>query len=123
VANWIVDQSIEGGSDSGYYRDSNNVLQSYSGSIAPGDDTPGSAFLQQVAGQKQLFWIDDPGRAITRGGYPIDSGTYKLNLVSMICSTKYTGMCLDNQWYVKLVIKSPGILDLTNSIAGPGTAP
>ncbi|HLK03908.1 MAG TPA: hypothetical protein VKT53_05665 [Candidatus Acidoferrum sp.] len=129
ATNYTVSQGIAGLSK-GFYRASNGSLQSFSASDnkpAP-QDSPPSAVLQQVTGQKVIFWLDAPGRGTiyadpnnSANTGPIDSMTQVKNFTSSICSKTSSGTCWSVNWYTKIVVKSGGILDTTNSSAGLGS--
>jgi hypothetical protein len=121
ASEWTVHQSYTGRSK-GYYKDSNGVLQSFDDSLNVSDDGPSSSFLQQPSGQEKIYWIDGPGYRYTRSGYSIDSMTQVQNFTTQFCSTTTQNDCSSTNWYVKLVVKSGGVLDTTNSQANTGSA-
>jgi hypothetical protein len=106
---------------SGYYRDSNNNLQSFSYQQNVGNDDPGSAFVQQPAGQTTIFWIDAPGHTYKYNGYQIDSMASTEDLTSKVYSTRVAVVCASVSWYVRIVVDPGAVLDTSNSKAGLGS--
>lgn len=123
---WTVNQSIVNGLAKGYYRvPPNGTLQSFSQTISAGPDGPTSPdFLQQTPGNMNIYWIDAPGakQSSVPNGYPVDSLTQVVNFTTKFCSTVVLSDCQSVNWYEKLVVKSGGVLDFTNSNAGLGSA-
>ena len=66
-----------------------------------------------------MIAVTDPNNPANTG--PIDSMTTIKNLTSSICSKTNPNICASVNWYVKIVVKSGGILDTTNSTAGIGS--
>jgi hypothetical protein len=125
AGNYTVSQGLTG-LTKGFYKDTNGNLQPFSTSTnkpAPQDNPPATV-LQRVSGQKAIFWIDAPGRGtLFAQGEPISSMTDVKNFTSSICSTANPNTCYSVQWYIKIVVKSGGVLDTTNSAAGFGSLP
>jgi hypothetical protein len=110
----------------GFYKDSNNNLQSFTctGSISP--DGPNFGYIQRSQGA--IYWIDGSGSSIyynppnpcnTVGSRPIDSMTFAFNFQVKYTQTT-TGYSRTVYHYVKLVVSPGGILDTKNSVANYG---
>jgi len=131
AGNYTVGQGLTG-QTTGLYKASDGSLKSFSTSTnkpVPQDVIP-SAVLQQVAGQKVIFWLDAPGRGTiytdpknSANTGPIDSMTDVKNFTSQICSKNNPANCWPVNWYIKIVVRQGAILDFANSSAGFGTAP
>jgi hypothetical protein len=123
AAKYTVSQGVTG-LTKGFYKDTTGRLQSFStptNSPAPQDNPPAGA-LQQVAGQKMIFWLDAPGRGtLFAQGEPIDSMTQVKNFSSSICVTASPTTCFNVAWYLKIVVKPGAVLDTANSAVGFGS--
>src|SRR5262249_6193278 len=90
---------------------SNGTLKTFSTPTrkpAPQDNPPSGALgaLQQVSGQKVIFWLDAPGRGAiyldpnnSANTGPIDSMTDVKNFTSGICSKANPNVCYSVSWY------------------------
>ena len=105
----------------GNYRDSTG-LHPIDTSISPGPDGPDDKVLQQISGQRTIFYIDSPAVNMTLlPGETVDSDTKVENFTAHFCSI-VTTVCYTQKLYIKLVIKPGGILSLSDSSAGLGMA-
>jgi hypothetical protein len=120
ASKWTPHQSYTG-PVTGYYKDSNGNLHSFSYNQNVSNDDPSSQAVQQPAGQKTIFWIDAPGHYYTYNGYQIDSMTDIEDFTSKVCSKVTTTTCASVAWYLKIVVDAGAVLDTTNSKAGFGS--
>jgi hypothetical protein len=133
AANYTVSQEATGLSKGNYKNQANNgALTSFSTPInsPPPQENPPSAALQQIAGQKVIFWLDAPGRGTIytdpntpANTGPIDSMTSVKNFTSSVCSKANPSNCYTVNWYLKLVVNSGGTLDTVNSTVNFGSLP
>jgi len=125
ASNWTVAQSVQY-KQKGFYKDTNNNLQSFSCSGSNPSDGPNSNAIQRS--QNTIYWIDGPGSSIyynpsdpcgAVGSRPIDSMTYVANF-QVVYSHTTTSFSRTVYHYVKIVVSSGGTLDRTNSTAAYG---
>jgi hypothetical protein len=121
AASWTVGQ-VGVGRAKGFTVNPSGPPLSFDEPLSFPDDAPAPAFLQQIPGQKTIFWIDAPGHRITHTSIPIDSMTEVENFTSTVCSTIVTNSCFSVNWFLKLVVDASGRLDFSSSAAGMGTA-
>lgn len=104
----------------GNTKDSSGTLQAFDVTEPTEMDNPNSVFVQQTSGQKNIFWLDDPGFEKTWNGQAVDSVTEVMNFASSVCSTKVPSLCGSYNWHIKLIVKPGAVLDTANSDAGQG---
>jgi hypothetical protein len=121
ASKWLAKQSMTL-RKKGFWSDLGDNLHSFDISENHPKDGPESFALQQPAGQKTIFWIDDPGHGKSLSFLKaIDSITQIQNFTSTICSKQNASVCINVQWFVKLVVKPGEKLDRQQSKAGLGT--
>jgi hypothetical protein len=127
---WIISQTLDSGRSKGIDI-INNVPTPFdrpippcpeTGDVPPCPDGPVRVNLQQVLGQRNIFYIDAPGPYsffaplnLTR-----DSVTSVQNFTVHLKRLGETRDAFTLQWYVKIVVNAGGSLDMTNSTAGLG---
>lgn len=125
ASNWTVAQSVQY-RQKGFYRDSNNNLQSFTCSGSNSSDGPNAGYIQQS--QNTTYWIDGPGSSIyyspspacgSAPTQPIDQMTLVFNFQVKYSHSNPTYSRIVYH-YVKLVVSSGGHLDATNSVAAYG---
>jgi hypothetical protein len=117
----------------GLSRDSSNNLHPFTCTTEFAPDGPKPTFLQQIAGQKSIFYLDAPGPYSTNdptdqclgGGpqaQPIDSMTFVYNF-TVTFSSKLSSYHKTVYYYVKFVIFPGGVLDTVKSHLDYGNLP
>lgn len=119
ASKWTVKQTAGTLNYSGYSKDSNGALHSFSNSLPGGPDGPDAPhFLQQNSGTKTIFWIDSPARRNIRDdGNNLDSITWVQNYSVKVCSLAVPSVCGGASWYVRLVVSPGGVLSPTSTAA------
>ena len=126
ASKWTVTQQILGGVEQLNEKNGSSISYGQPVQIQPSPDPFDSAFLQQPSGGKYIFALDAPGFGTTDSSsgatYPVDSGVFKLNLLTQICSAASNSICSSQTWYVEIVI-NPGQQISSASSANYGSAP
>jgi hypothetical protein len=145
AANWTIQQTKDSLHFKGMGKNGQGVLVPFDpGPViftAPNnDDGPQPSFLQQEAGQKQIFYIDAPGvhdfvrnifnGVVTPGLLQVDSITMVQNFTAHLCrKNSPPSSCHLFPWFVKILV-NPGAslnpqtsIDTVNSKARQGKRP
>ena len=123
---WEVGQSVSGRMKYTYL-DSSGTPVTIDQPFSIPDDHPDSSYLQQINGQKLIFWLDAPGSVShTSSGTAVQSLTHVMNFESRVCSSdqlyQLNKDCFKVAWYLKFVAAGT-VLDFINSKAGLGSLP
>lgn len=122
ASNWIVSQTMTGGRQVGYWKDTSGQLHRFANDLPSHADGPAINFLQNTKGTTNLFWIDGPGQRYTYPGGPgpVDSVKVVQNFQDVVCREPGATNCVTITWHATVIVNAGAQFDTTDSLAGTG---